>query len=78
MFKGIIDALNRIANLMQVRNSLDEAILAELCSRRERDGRRNRKANKSDAATYAAGLAGSNNGSYSPPGTATEKQGAQI
>jgi hypothetical protein len=56
MFRGITNELKRIANLMQVQNNLLEALLAESCAKRERDGRRHRKENAKDAATYAAGL----------------------
>ena len=57
MFKGIIDELRNITSLMRTRNSLLEALLAEQCAKRERDGRRNRKGHAEEAKLYADGMA---------------------
>jgi hypothetical protein len=78
MFKGIVIELKNIQALMRTRISLEEAILAELCLKRERDGRRHRKENTKDAATYAAGLqhpgnAGISTGAGDYRGTPTNK-----
>ena len=56
MFKGIIEALSRIADQADRTNQLLESILAEQCAKRERDGRRNRKGHAEEAKLYAAGL----------------------
>ena len=63
MFRGITVELSAIASAIRMhnvyvasQNSLLQDLLSEQVLRRQRDGRRHRKENAKDAATYAAGL----------------------